>query len=68
MGREAGTRIARALRVLPERQRAIVVLRHYDEMTLDEIADTLGLSLGTVKSILHRAIHRLRDRLQELGR
>jgi RNA polymerase sigma factor (sigma-70 family) len=51
--------------VLPERQRAIVVLRHYDDMSLDEIADTLGLSLGTVKSSLHRALHRLRDRLRE---
>src|SRR5918994_88250 len=67
LGREMGARIAGALRGLPERQRAIVVLRHYDEMTLEEIADTLGISLGTVKSSLHRAIHRLRDRLRELG-
>jgi RNA polymerase sigma-70 factor (ECF subfamily) len=65
MGREAGARLARALRILPERQRAIVVLRHYDQMTLDEIADTLGLSLGTVKSSLHRALVRLRERLRE---
>src|ERR671911_1508433 len=67
IGRELGARIAGALRGLPERQRAIVVLRHYDDMTLEEIAETLGLSLGTVKSSLHRAIHRLRDRLRELG-
>lgn len=67
LGHEMGARIAGALRGLPERQRAIVVLRHYDEMTLEEIADTLGVSLGTVKSSLHRAIHRLRDRLRELG-
>lgn len=67
MGREMGARLAGALRGLPERQRAVVVLRHYEEMTLEEIADTLGLSLGTVKSSLHRAIHRLRDRLRELG-
>jgi RNA polymerase sigma-70 factor (ECF subfamily) len=65
MGRETGDRIARALRVLPERQRAIVVLRHYDEMSLDEIAVTLGVSLGTVKSSLHRALLRLRERLRE---
>jgi len=67
LGHELGARIAGALRGLPERQRTIVVLRHYDEMTLDEIAETLGLSLGTVKSSLHRAIHRLRDRLGERG-
>jgi RNA polymerase sigma factor CnrH len=68
LGHELGARIAGALRGLPERQRAIVVLRHYEDMTLEEISETLGLSLGTVKSSLHRAIHRLRDRLQELGR
>ena len=42
------------------------VLRHYDGMSLEEIAHTLQLSIGTVKSSLHRAVHRLRERLQEL--
>jgi RNA polymerase sigma-70 factor (ECF subfamily) len=63
LGREAGERIAAALRVLPERQRAIVVLRHYQEQSLEEIAQTLGMSLGTVKSSLHRALKRLRESL-----
>jgi RNA polymerase sigma-70 factor (ECF subfamily) len=62
-GREIGHRIAAALQALPERQRAIFVLRHYDERSLPEIADTLGMSLGTVKSSLHRALARLRERL-----
>jgi RNA polymerase sigma factor (sigma-70 family) len=62
-GREVGRQIAAALEMLPERQRAIFVLRHYDERTLPEIADALGMSLGTVKSSLHRAIARLRERL-----
>lgn len=62
-GREVGHRIAAALRTLPERQRTIFVLRHYGERSLPEIADTLGMSLGTVKSSLHRAIARLRERL-----
>lgn len=62
-GREVGHRIAAALATLPDRQRAIFVLRHYDERSLPEIADTLGMSLGTVKSSLHRAIARLRERL-----
>ena len=54
-----------ALRALPERQRAVVVLRHYQELSLEEIAATLGMSLGTVKSSLHRALHRMRDTLTE---
>ena len=62
-GREAGERVARALRVLPERQRAVVVLRHYQDLSLEEIAQSLGMSLGTVKSSLHRALARMRERL-----
>ena len=64
-GRESGERLAVALRALPERQRAVVVLRHYQELSLEEIAQALGMSLGTVKSSLHRALHRMRDTLTE---
>jgi RNA polymerase sigma factor (sigma-70 family) len=44
----------------------VFVLRHYEERSLPEIAQILGISLGTVKSSLHRAVHRLRERLQGL--
>ena len=66
MGREAKEKIDRALRSLPELQRAVFVLRHYEERTLPEIAAALGKSLGTVKSSLHRAVRRLRERLEGL--
>ena len=66
LGREVGERIASALRSLPERQRAVFVLRHYDELALDDIARALDMSLGTVKSSLHRAVHRMRERLEGL--
>ncbi len=62
-GREVSERIGAAVRSLPERQRAIFVLRHYEEMSLAEIAETLGLRVGTVKSSLHRSVHHLRERL-----
>ncbi len=58
--RETGERLRAALGLLPERQRAIVVLRHYQDLSLEEIARTLGISLGTVKSSLHRALQRMR--------
>jgi RNA polymerase sigma-70 factor (ECF subfamily) len=64
MGREITERLSVALATLPERHRAIFVLRHVEERSLEEIADTLGISLGTVKSSLHRTVHRLRERLQ----
>ncbi len=62
-GRETGERISRAVRELPATQRAVVILRHYEQLTLEEIASTLGLRLGTVKSALHRGLQRLRTRL-----
>lgn len=67
LSREVGEKIDRALRTLPERHRAVFVLRHYEQLSLEQIAETLGVSLGTVKSSLHRAIHRLRERLHGLA-
>lgn len=64
LGRELAERISRALGALPQQQRAVVVLRHYEGMTLPEIAQALGMNLGTVKSSLHRGLERLRERLQ----
>jgi len=66
LGREIGERIGAALKLLPDGQRAIFVLRHYEEMSLPEIASTLNLPLGTVKSSLHRAVARMRERLEDL--
>jgi RNA polymerase sigma-70 factor (ECF subfamily) len=63
-GREIRERLGRALEDLPEKQRAVVVLRHYHEMTLEEISETLGMRLGTVKSTLHRALGRMRTGLK----
>jgi RNA polymerase sigma factor (sigma-70 family) len=65
-GAQLGARIQRALKVLPRTQRSVFVLRHYDGRSLEEIARALGISLGTVKSSLHRALHRLRDELREV--
>lgn len=64
MGREIGERIQKALSGLPDRQRAVFVLRHCEDMTLEEIAESLQMNLGTVKSALHRAVRSLRDRLE----
>jgi RNA polymerase sigma-70 factor (sigma-E family) len=55
----------RALRALPQRQRAVVVLRHYEDLTEREVARTLGCTVGTVKSHHSRALRRLREVLSE---
>jgi RNA polymerase sigma factor (sigma-70 family) len=49
-----------AVRALPARQRNAVVLRYELQLSDQEIADTLGVPVGTVKSTLHRALARLR--------
>ncbi|GAA0928125.1 SigE family RNA polymerase sigma factor [Streptomyces thermoalcalitolerans] len=53
-----------ALRVLAPKQRRVVVLRHWEQMSTRETATALGISPGTVKSVLHRALARLREELQ----
>ena len=50
-----------AVRRLPARKRAAVVLRYELQLTDAEIAETLKVPIGTVKSTLHRAIARLRE-------
>ena len=51
----------RILDRLPERQRAAVVLRYYEDLSESEIAEALGVSVGTVKSTVSRAMAKLRD-------
>ena len=52
--------VRRALDRLPDRMRAAVMLRYFEDMTEPEIAALLGVSLGTVKSTVSRAVARLR--------
>jgi RNA polymerase sigma-70 factor (ECF subfamily) len=58
--------VAEAVRALPARQRDCIVLRFYEDLTDMEIAETLGLSPGSVKTHLHRARSTLAARLEAL--
>jgi RNA polymerase sigma factor (sigma-70 family) len=55
-----------AIAGLSDRQREVVRLRLLAELSLEEIAETVGLSLGGVKSTLHNALKNLRARLCDL--
>ncbi|MBN1934813.1 MAG: sigma-70 family RNA polymerase sigma factor [Anaerolineae bacterium] len=61
---ELGDLIQRGLNTLPPEQRAVLILSDIQEMQYDEIAEALGVSLGTVKSRLNRARGKLRDFMQ----
>ncbi len=52
---------------LPARQRAVLVLRYFQDLTVDEAADALGCSPGTVKSQTHHALAKVRQLLGEQG-
>jgi RNA polymerase sigma-70 factor (sigma-E family) len=54
------------VQTLPRKQRAVVVLRFYEEMSEAETAAALGVSVGTVKSQTSRALASLRSRSGEL--
>lgn len=56
-------RLARAVAGLPEGQRVVVTLRHYEGLSLKEIAGLRGIALGTVKSTLHQAFRNLQRAL-----
>src|SRR5262249_44693780 len=57
----------RQVRTLPTRQRAVLVLRFYEDMTEAETARVLAISVGTVKSQCARALSTLRQRLAAEG-
>jgi RNA polymerase sigma-70 factor (sigma-E family) len=61
LDRGAQGEIWRLLTMLPPRQRAVIVLRYYEQMTDAEIAATLGVSGGTIRSQASRALEKLRS-------
>jgi RNA polymerase sigma-70 factor (sigma-E family) len=56
--------VVRALRTLPRRQREVLVLRYYDGATEAEIALTLGIGVGSVKTHASRGLRAVADRLE----
>jgi RNA polymerase sigma factor (sigma-70 family) len=61
---EEHARVLDAVRALPARQRDCVTLRYFEELSLDQIASTLGVSINSVKTHLQRAMRALGRDLQ----
>lgn len=60
---ESGSAMINALRRLPQRQREVLTMRYYLDLSEAEIADALGISAGSVKAHAHRGLAALRDRM-----
>ena len=62
---EAEAEVRAALADLPERTRTVLALRYYDNMDYQSIATTMGLSLGNVKTLIHRGKLALANKFRE---
>ncbi|ANI38480.1 sigma-70 family RNA polymerase sigma factor [Mycolicibacterium vaccae] len=65
---EASARMAKLLKVLPEKQREILILRVVVGMSAEETADAVGSTAGAVRVAQHRALARLKSELTANGR
>ena len=63
---EDSRRVLAAVQQLPEKQRAVLILRHIEGLKLEEIADSLRMPLGTVKTMLFRGRAAVREIVGEL--
>jgi RNA polymerase sigma-70 factor (ECF subfamily) len=66
IGRELAERLRAALARLPERQSAVFCLRHFEDLSYQQIADTLQTTPGAVATALHKARASLEAQLGEL--
>lgn len=64
--RELGSQIESAIGELREEYRTAILLRHVEGYAYEEIADIMGLPLGTVKTYLHRARNELKSKLTDV--
>lgn len=64
MAGDPADEVLTALRALPDRQREVLALRYYLDLSEDQIAATLGISKGSVKTHAHRGLAALAERLE----
>jgi len=64
---DLGRRVARAMKKLPEEQRTAIILKEYQGLTFQEIADLLNCPVSTIKTRLYQGLHVLRRELERDG-
>jgi RNA polymerase sigma-70 factor (ECF subfamily) len=63
---EQAEQVRQAIELLPERQRATLVLAYYQQLSYSDVAEVLGCSIGTVKTQMFRALKTLANKLPEI--
>jgi len=63
---EQTEQVRQAIELLPERQRATLVLAYYQQLSYTDVAEVLGCSVGTVKTQMFRALKTLANKLPEI--
>jgi RNA polymerase sigma-70 factor (ECF subfamily) len=66
-GEEATDRVREALAALAPEYREVLIMKHFENLSYEQIAETTGDSIGTLKVRAYRARRMLRDRLERLG-
>ncbi|HUT31644.1 MAG TPA: RNA polymerase sigma factor, partial [Sedimentisphaerales bacterium] len=64
---EQRRQVRRAIEMLPERQRATLVLAYYQQLSYPEVAEVLGCSVGAVKTQMYRALKTLARKLPDIS-
>jgi RNA polymerase sigma-70 factor (ECF subfamily) len=63
---EQTEQVRQAIRSLPSKQRATLVLAYYQQLSYPDVAEVMGCSIGTVKTQMFRALRTLADKLPEI--
>jgi len=64
---EQAEQVKQAIELLPDRQRATLILAYYEQLSYQQVAEALGCSIGTVRTQMFRALRKLADRLPDIG-
>jgi RNA polymerase sigma-70 factor (ECF subfamily) len=64
-GDEIQARLQTAIALLPEKQKAVFIMRYYDELKYEEIAEITGTSVGALKASYHHAVQKIEASIKE---
>ena len=64
-GDEIQAKLQTAIALLPEKQKTVFVMRYYDDLNYEEMAEITGTSIGALKASYHHAVHKIEAYLTE---